>query len=112
MLESLGRLLLRVAGCLLILAAVLAAWFGSGEQRSMQGQEANILAAAGQRGIRVSVERADKEIAEAHAAIGGIRLRMYFWYGAVAAFLVLGVVLVVLPSRWLGRAPLAESPPP
>jgi len=79
---------------------------------SMQGQEANIQAAEGQRGIRFSVERADKEIADAHAAIDGIRSRIYFWYGAAAAFLVLGVVLVVLPSRWIQQAPAAGSPPP
>jgi hypothetical protein len=112
MLEGLGRVLLRVVGCLLILAAVAAAWFASGQQDSMRGQLATIEARQAERGKTLPVERADKEIAAAEAANELMKTRMYFWYGAAAVFLIVGVVLVLLPSGGRRKAPAAEPPPP
>jgi hypothetical protein len=109
---TLGRVLLRVVGCLLIVAALAAAWYAAGEQEGMQGQRATISAREGERGKTISVEKANQQIADAEATIESLRLRMYLWYGAAAALLVVGVLLVALPSRGKRKAPAAEPPPP
>jgi hypothetical protein len=104
--------LLRVVGCLLIGAALAAAWYASGEQEDIQRQHASIDTSEGQRGRRISAEKADEQIAEAQAAIESLNLRMYLGYGAAAGSLVVGVLLVALPSRGKRKAPAAEPPPP
>jgi hypothetical protein len=112
MLQTLGVVLLRVAGFLLILAGVAAAWLGSGQQDAMRGQEATVVARQDERGRTLPVAEADRQIAEARATLNGLERRMYFWYGAAAAFVILGVVLVVSPLRGQRKAPVAEAPPP
>jgi hypothetical protein len=103
--------LLRVVGCLLLLAALAAAWFGAGEQEDMKGQVATIRAREGERGKRLSVKKANEQIADAEAAIEGMTQRMYLWYGAAAACLVVGALLLLLPSRGRRKVPAAELPP-
>jgi hypothetical protein len=103
--------LLRVVGCLLIVAALAAAWYASGEQEGIQGQLATINSREGERGRRISAEKADQEISEAQATIESMRLRMYVGYLAAAASLAVGVFLVTLPSRGKRKAPAAEPTP-
>jgi hypothetical protein len=109
---TLGRVLLRVVGCLLIVAAVAATWYASGEQEGIQRQFASIDTSEGQRNRRISAEKADEQIAEAQTMIESLSLRMYVGYGAAAASLVVGVLLVALPSRRERKAPVAEPPSP
>jgi hypothetical protein len=109
---TLGRVLLRVVGCPLIGAALAATWYATGEQEGIQRHLASIDTSEGQRGRRISSEKADEQIAEAQATIESLTLRMYLGYGAAAASLVVGVLLVALPSRGKRNAPAAEPPLP
>ncbi len=111
---TLVRVLLRVVGCVLIAAALAAAWYASGKQEGMQGQVATIGARQGERGKRISAAKADELIAEAEAKLESMQMQMYIAYGAAAALLVVGVLLVALPSGAKRKAPAvaAEPPPP
>jgi len=117
------KILLRIAGFLLAVAAVIPIWFGLEAFNSIKGYEAEVTTAEGQMKSRgMPRETGEKKIADARKEIELIQKQGTIWLGSGIATLVVGVGLLALPSsrkrKTIGNdavpepAPVADSAPP
>jgi hypothetical protein len=104
------KILLRIVGVLLILAALPAAWLGF-EAMDTLGLENDISAREAEIGKRITKERGEEQIAGYRRQIAEKNVQRNIWLPVAAGALVVGVGLALLPSSGKRKVPVAEPAP-
>lgn len=103
--------LVRIVGILVAAAGVAAGWVGFEAVEEIRRLENDIATQEGQVGRRISKATADKRIAECRREIEEKTAKRNLWFGVGGGTLLLGLVMLLLPSGSKRKAPLVEPMP-
>jgi hypothetical protein len=109
------KILLRVAGVLIALGGVAAAWVGSERHRYAEQVGQNIYVERSQMANpgagAARKEAGEKKIAEWEQEIEETKTETYLWFGGAAAALVVGVSMALLPSTRKRKVSVPKQAP-
>jgi hypothetical protein len=108
------KMLLRIAGLLIVAGAVAAAWFGYETLDEIGGLEAEIAKQESQKAFsksKAGKEEAQEKITECEQGIEKKTTDRNVWFGAAFGALVVGLVMALLPSSRKRKARAAAPAP-